>query len=588
MPGVDDRTAANEVAKYFNGISSEFSPLEQHQIPSTYHRDLPQMSVADVEKRLKAARKTTSMVKGDLFSKLINPNAAVLAIPLADVYNTMIRTNEWPSSWKTEFVTAIPKKKLPESLGDLRNISCTLFFSKVFENYLLQCALEEISLKPNQFGGVKGCSTTHLMIDLIQEMCDNAEDYRSATVLTAIDYSKAFNRLSYQHCLAAFKKKGSSTPVIKLIASFLSGRKMTVRVGQEWSDPLSINGGCPQGSILGVFLFNITTEDLEEEYEAFEDSYHSSNDQVVAFSRTARNTPMVVPPVELPVGTQNLTKKKLKIRKYVDDNVTCEKVNFAPVNTYIDSDGLTKKKKCAPQTQNAYLSITGAAVKKDMKVNESKTNMICISDSLSYVPVAVISDSNGNEIRSGNEMKILGFELTTKPSMSAHVEAVIRRLRKRYWSLRHLARIGFSRPELVKVYKSVLLPIADYGAPAYHSMLTDDQDYRLERAQVGALRCIFGYGLSGRSLRELASVTTLRQRRIEQTDKFARKCLENPRFSGWFPKRSERRSERHPEDYKEFYARCERLKNSPLYYMRCRLNGKEGKEYGQRYHMYRS
>ena len=160
-------------------------------------------------------------------------------------------------------------------------------------------------------------------------------------------------------------------------------------------------------------------------------------------------------------------------------------------------------------------------------------------------------------------------------------------MRMKYWSLRHLAKIGFTQNELVEVYKSVILPIADYGAPAYHSMLSDEQDYDLERAQMGALRSIFGSGILGRKLREKAGVKTLRHRRIEQTDKFAQSCLKSERFREWFPLRQEKREMRITEKYQEFYARCERQQNSPLFYMRRRLNGKEGKTYGQRYHMYR-
>ena len=44
---------------------------------------------------------------------------------------------------------------------------------------------------------------------------------------------------------------------------------------------------------------------------------------------------------------------------------------------------------------------------------------------------------------------------------------------------------------------------------------------------------------------------------------------------------------RSSQKYKEEFARCDRLKNSPLYYMRRRLNGKEGKTYGKRNSKYR-
>ena len=39
---------------------------------------------------------------------------------------------------------------------------------------------------------------------------------------------------------------------------------MSVRIGSEYSDPLPINAGAPQGSDLGSYLYNIGTDDLEE------------------------------------------------------------------------------------------------------------------------------------------------------------------------------------------------------------------------------------------------------------------------------------------------------------------------------------
>ena len=117
-------------------------------------------------------------------------------------------------------------------------------------------------------------------------------------------------------------------------------------------------------------------------------------------------------------------------------------------------------------------------------------------------------------------------------------------------------------------------------------MLTDCQDERLDRCQLHALRYIFGMGLSYAEMRKRAGVTTLRQRRVEQSDKFAKSCLTSDRFGSWFPKRSTRSSGRvrGTETYLEQFARCERLRNSPVFFMRRRLNGKLGKRYGARNH----
>ena len=162
-------------------------------------------------------------------------------------------------------------------------------------------------------------------------------------------------------------------------------------------------------------------------------------------------------------------------------------------------------------------------------------------------------------------------------------------MRRKFWVLYHLRRAGFTEKELAKVYRTCLLPVLDYCSVVYHPFLTDEQDQAIERLQSAALRCIFGYNTSYTRMRELAEVQTHRQRRIEASDKFAQKCLGNPRFATWFPSKAVgRRGMRRGEEYLEEFARCNRLRDSPIFFMRRRLNGKEGKTYGQRNAKYRA
>ena len=63
--------------------------------------------------------------------------ADFMAIPLTSIYNEIACTSKWPVCWKKEFVTVIPKKTNPEGLGDLRNISCTMFESYVLDSLAL-------------------------------------------------------------------------------------------------------------------------------------------------------------------------------------------------------------------------------------------------------------------------------------------------------------------------------------------------------------------------------------------------------------------------------------------------------------------
>ena len=265
FPGKTDAEVAGSLASYFNRISQEFQPLEPSDIPRTHDRELPVLHPYQVEGRIRSFKKPKSMVKGDIFPALMDRYAGLLAVPLADIFNAITTSHVWPTIWKQEFVTVIPKCRTPAFVSDLRNISCTMLPSKIYESYVLNWLSTEVTCKNNQYGGIKGCSVSHLLVELWDQICWDLEDARAATLITAIDYAKAFNRLSFQHCLRAFARKGASSQTISLLATFLSNRTMSVRVSNTWSNPLPVYGGVPQGSILGVLLFNIATDDLEDD-----------------------------------------------------------------------------------------------------------------------------------------------------------------------------------------------------------------------------------------------------------------------------------------------------------------------------------
>ena len=117
-------------------------------------------------------------------------------------------------------------------------------------------------------------------------------------------------------------------------------------------------------------------------------------------------------------------------------------------------------------------------------------------------------------------------------------------------------------------------------------MMTDEQDQAIEWLQAQSLKCIYGYKMSYVEMRERAGLSTHRARRIVLCDKFAHKARANPRFEEWFPERTAK-SGRRGEEYRELQARTDRLINSPLFYFRRRLNGKQWKAYGLRNKEYR-
>ena len=309
-------------------------------------------------------------------------------------------------------------------------------------------------------------------------------------MLTAIDYGKAFNRMEYQECLKSFARHGAPTQLISLIATFLSGRVMTVRVGNSWSKPRPVNGGVPQGSILGVLLFNLTTDNLEDQQGAT--GYGGRLEPTVSPFRTpglspthetagtprqlqagplSQSTPAAMQTLFEPGITPfrkgdtqfvfldkarnvrralDLDRTQLRDRtiphkpnpqtsavwkdrdpetnKFVDDGLVDCKVDMENV-TPVDVGGVLTKDKHAIAAQNVFKRIIHNAESIGMCVNAVKTAQICISDVQSYEAAAHIYTKEGVKITSGQHLKLLGYHFNNRPTCTAHIESIRKKVR---------------------------------------------------------------------------------------------------------------------------------------------------------------
>ena len=260
FPSKSDQDIAEMAAVFFNTISQDFVPLEKFSSIDRGSARCPEPF--EISARIKRMKKTKSTVNGDIDYRLTSRYCDILAIPLHYIFNQVYTQLQWPSLWSTETVTLIPKVNNPDSLSQLRNFSCTPFFSKVLESFILEELKKNVSLSKDQFGGQKGVGVDHFLIETWNEILSALEDPRASSSLMAIDFQKAFNRMCHHQCLTALRNLGAQEIHIELVKAFLTGRTMQVKVGNVLSLPKTVPGGSPQGSILGNFLFCCTTDEF--------------------------------------------------------------------------------------------------------------------------------------------------------------------------------------------------------------------------------------------------------------------------------------------------------------------------------------
>ena len=162
--------------------------------------------------RLRKLRKTKSTLPLDIPDKLRQECAIFLAKPLHTIINTSLMQSQYPSVWKQEWITPAPKVLYPKEISDLRKISSTSDFSKVFEGFLKDWIMEDIfaNLDIGQYGGQPGTGTEHMMvclIDRVLKLLDRHHD-RSAVIMTCLDWSAAFDRQDPTIALKKFIQLG--------------------------------------------------------------------------------------------------------------------------------------------------------------------------------------------------------------------------------------------------------------------------------------------------------------------------------------------------------------------------------------------
>ena len=225
------KQSANKMVEYFSAISQEYEPIAIERLPEhvqiklkeeVNRLEIPHIEAWQVWENMKRSKKTKSAVPGKLPARLQQEFGPELAGPAATIFNNIAHGGEWVNHWKHDSAIPLKKVEVPANEGDVRLISITHYLSLQMEKFVLTWLLKYIGdkLDRDQFGRAKGHSVAHYLIEIINFILYNQDLSKPlATILTAVDLQKGFNRIAHCELITKISDMGAPGWLTKIIFS---------------------------------------------------------------------------------------------------------------------------------------------------------------------------------------------------------------------------------------------------------------------------------------------------------------------------------------------------------------------------------
>ena len=171
-------------------------------------------------------------------------------------------------------IAPIPKET-PATITKLRPISLTALLAKTCEGFISKWVLEDInkSIDRNQYGSIKGSSTTHCLIELLDVFYRGTGKADTVGTLVVTDFSKAFDCIDHTLAAQRLHELGVRGEIISWIVNFLTARRQRVRYHSALSEWETLSCGVPQGTKLGPIAFIGVINGASENANSFSFKY---------------------------------------------------------------------------------------------------------------------------------------------------------------------------------------------------------------------------------------------------------------------------------------------------------------------------
>ena len=415
----------------------------------------------EVEKIIKDLKNSKASGVDWIDTAILKLSKDTILPALTHIINLSLTTNTFPEQWKTAKIIPLWKGKDSAKTApkNYRPVAILPIASKVLERVMHEQILNHMKENqfwhPNHHAYRKSRNTESAVIQMYDTWVQAIAEGKLASA-AMIDMSAAFDTVDIEILLSKCELYNFGEEATNLLQSYLKDRRQLVSIGGHNSEPLQLEAGVPQGSILGPILYTLYTNDFPE----------------------------VIHEPECTEGQEEGGSIRFKTTCNICGAIVC----FADDSTYTvisgNSDTLTNNLTEKFRKMADYLG------SQRLSVNQDKTHLLLLTtwQKRRNVIGRVTITTEEEVIEPTDREKLLGIELEENMGFGSHIDNITEKIKTGIKALKSIARISNfeTRKNLMNglITSRLIYMIGLWGGTAAYRLDT------LQKLQTEALRLV--------------------------------------------------------------------------------------------------